>query len=526
MFVFVLFAFLGFGVICSMSVVGWQGSFLLVSYGLKEFFFSFLVDETSVISLFMVFCCGSLALFYCYHYFSGLLDGDLVFGLIVWFLGVMGILIFSSWLVFSLVLWEYLGLVSFFLIMFYSNTSSLRASLITVFASRFGDVSLFILIMWLSGWMGYSTWLFLVVYLLVVLSKSAAYPFISWVLEAMRAPTPVSSLVHSSTLVAAGVWFVYRYNYLCEVSILGGLFFFGMVSVIISGLCAVVFTDLKKIVALSTCNNVAWCVVFFVFGDLMLALVQLLTHGVAKCFLFMSVGDLMSTSGGSQNSNGVYTSRYLGLYGVVSQAVLILSFCGLPLFGVLLSKQGFLSVFLYNYSVICFGLMFVGLLISYVYSVRLAFLLLKSVGGLNCGYSSGYVFISLVCLLSSLINLWGGVFLMESSEFSGLCSFGFVVFQFFGWVVGVVLLVCEFGVGGENWNSFFLGSDSLVGSVLSLYLWLSEVWLFSFYRGEVYLFELCNKSISGLGFLGVCFLSLNVLVLGLLLVVLLYLVIY
>lgn len=47
---------------------------------------------------------------------------------------------------------------------------------------------------------------------LVIASKSASYPFMSWLLEAMRAPTPVRSLVHSSTLVAAGVWFMLRYG--------------------------------------------------------------------------------------------------------------------------------------------------------------------------------------------------------------------------------------------------------------------------------------------------------------------------
>jgi NADH:ubiquinone oxidoreductase subunit 5 (subunit L)/multisubunit Na+/H+ antiporter MnhA subunit len=62
----------------------------------------------------------------------------------------MGILVFTSSLVFSLILWEYLGLVSFFLILFYSNSARMRASLITVFASRFGDASLFVLIMWFA----------------------------------------------------------------------------------------------------------------------------------------------------------------------------------------------------------------------------------------------------------------------------------------------------------------------------------------------------------------------------------------
>lgn len=46
----------------------------------------------------------------------------------------------------------------------------------------------------------------------VIITKRACYPLVSWLAEAMRAPTPVSSLVHSSTLVAAGVWFVVRYG--------------------------------------------------------------------------------------------------------------------------------------------------------------------------------------------------------------------------------------------------------------------------------------------------------------------------
>jgi NADH:ubiquinone oxidoreductase subunit 5 (subunit L)/multisubunit Na+/H+ antiporter MnhA subunit len=137
-------------VVWLVDYVGWMCSFMAFSYVLKDSVFLFFIDETSLISFFMLVCCGSIALFYCYHYFSGSEEGGLLFPLIVWFLAVMGILVFTSSLVFSLILWEYLGLVSFFLILFYSNSARMRASLITVFASRFGDASLFVLIMWFA----------------------------------------------------------------------------------------------------------------------------------------------------------------------------------------------------------------------------------------------------------------------------------------------------------------------------------------------------------------------------------------
>lgn len=93
--------------------------------------------------------------------------------------------------------------------------------------------------------------------ILVVLSKRASFPFFSWLLEAMRAPTPVSSLVHSSTLVAAGVWFMLRYCYLLGDGVEGLLFVFSMVGILVSGLCALTVDDLKKMVALSTCSKIS-----------------------------------------------------------------------------------------------------------------------------------------------------------------------------------------------------------------------------------------------------------------------------
>nr|QAY80540.1 NADH dehydrogenase subunit 5 [Paragonimus kellicotti] len=505
---------LGGLVLWGSSLGGWEASLNVWGYSWKESAELLMLDEISLICLFMLFCCGSLALLYCYHYFSGSVEGVLLFPLMVWFLGVMGVLIFSGSLILSLVLWEYLGLVSFLLILFYSNSSSSRAALVTLFASRFGDVSLFMLILWCGVWLGDLGALFFLFFLLVILTKSAGYPFISWLLEAMRAPTPVSSLVHSSTLVAAGVWFFLRYHEFISPAVGGILCLFCILTIVVSGVCASFFNDLKKVVALSTCNNISWCLLFFICGDLSLCLLQLLTHGVCKCYLFMSVGDLMSQSGGSQSSVGVYGSRYVGAFGSFLQSVLVFSLSGLPFMGVFFSKHGLFSVVSYCYGVGFLLFFWLAFFLTYVYSVRLGLLLLKASSGLSSGYSSAFLSVSGLCLLGTFLN-WVGVVLFDE-------NFGLNM-----WWAGIMLLVQLFGClggwlmfGGVNvgvlWSSLLWGSDCLVSAFYGFFLCLSEVSVLSFYRWEVYGVGLVR--LGGSIFGGV-FTSLNLLVLSVVFVV-------
>ena len=122
----------------------------------------------------------------------------------------------------------------------------------------------------------------------------------------MRAPTPVRSLVHSSTLVAAGVWFLLRYRNRFKESFSSFCFSLCLLRVFITGISACVYTDMKKIVALSTCNKICWCLIYFLNGCVGLALIQLISHGVCKCYLFMGVGDLMRSSGSRQQRGGIY----------------------------------------------------------------------------------------------------------------------------------------------------------------------------------------------------------------------------
>lgn len=149
-----------------------------------------------------------------------------------------------------------MGLVSYLLILFLCNLTSIRASLITVFASRFGDVALFFLVAFGVLSLGYPIFIGILL-VLVVFTKGAMFPFTSWLLEAMRAPTPVSCLVHSSTLVAAGVWFRLRYGYHFSDGVLEVLGCVSLYTIFITGVSALFLVDLKKLVALSTCNKIS-----------------------------------------------------------------------------------------------------------------------------------------------------------------------------------------------------------------------------------------------------------------------------
>nr|QBZ73924.1 NADH dehydrogenase subunit 5 [Versteria mustelae] len=446
----------------SVNFLSFMGCNWLVNFDFDNVTFGIMV---------MLLICFIYVWFYNDHYFIGDNNSSgLLIKIVSLFVSVMGVLICTGDFLSTLIFWEYLGVVSFFLILFYDNFLSLRSSVITLISSRFGDVC-FVLLIGLNCYTFNSLLPCLIYFFMIIFTKSAGFPFISWLIEAMRAPTPVSSLVHSSTLVAAGVWFSMRYDYLQFFNYHSLFSVILLLTIFISGICSMFFVDLKKIIALSTCNNISWCIIYLLYGDVLLSLFQLLSHGVSKCMLFMLVGDVMSGSGGSQSSNCVYSSYFYGNLNIFGCFSVILGLSGVPFIGIFFTKHFLLSVFI-NISTV-FVMLFVlfCMLISYIYSFRLCSILLNS----NSSVSSGVLFYfnSGVIVYFWLFMNFYFYFILDELVYVTTClSLCLILFQLFSIIVAIKLYSCNLF---SSWSSSLFGCDNIVELVYKFFTNMSNI---------------------------------------------------
>jgi len=134
--------------------------------------------------------------------------------------------------------------------------------------------------------------------LLAAATKRSQYPFSSWLPAAIAAPTPVSRLVHSSTLVTAGIFIILRLGF-------GGftiLSLIGLITMVGGGLVALLGQDAKKIVALSTLSQLGLITYSLSSCSEVLTLFHLLVHAYFKRLLFICVGVLIHRTFGTQES--------------------------------------------------------------------------------------------------------------------------------------------------------------------------------------------------------------------------------
>lgn len=216
------------------------------------------------------------------------------------FIFSMVLMIISPNLVRILFGWDGLGLSSYCLVIYYQNYSSFNSGIVTVLSNRLGDIGLLIsirLIIIYGRWninflLDYKGELVIFLILIAGLTKRAQIPFSVWLPIAIAAPTPVSALVHSSTLVTAGVYLLFRFNRLLMIFRINKiiLLYISVFTIFIAGLIANFEIDLKKIIALSTLRQLGLIIMTLRLGLKFLSFYHLLTHAVFKSLLFMCAG--------------------------------------------------------------------------------------------------------------------------------------------------------------------------------------------------------------------------------------------
>nr|ALO70958.1 NADH deshydrogenase subunit 5 [Aleocharinae sp. 4 EF-2015] len=346
-----------------------------------------LIDWMSLLFMSFVLYISSMVINYSEEYMEGDLKLNRFIMLVSMFVLSMMLLIISPNLISILLGWDGLGLVSYCLVIYYQNIKSYNAGMLTALTNRIGDVALLMGIAWM---LNYGSWNY-VFYLefmkndlsmqmiswlvvLAAMTKSAQIPFSSWLPAAMAAPTPVSSLVHSSTLVTAGVYLLIRFNYALNMNLMFFLLFIGTMTMFMAGLGANFEFDLKKIIALSTLSQLGLMMSILSLGEFKLSFFHLLSHALFKATLFMCAGCIIHNLGNCQDI------RYMGSLSKHMPLTCCflnisnLSLCGIPFLAGFYSKDLILEILSMNYlNMFIYMIFFISTGLTVSYSIRLVY---------------------------------------------------------------------------------------------------------------------------------------------------------